>query len=344
MCYSKSTFTVKQFSTLFAKWALKNGGTLFPIFFDSSVVLGNSLFNPSINIDQNGVGTFVFREANYRYLRPVKNLRSLTSSGTIQYLKPKNGKICNSFFLAQYDFFSTKLNYNPVIRIDKTFRPSLPLNSDFNYSTLEDLRIGNFGENFNFIGNIVTENGKRRPFYFEIDKLNCNTNQFSLQNQRVIDHIAMNKLEKNWVPIEGKYGEFVRWPLTLPESGHLSAQVISMLKLKLGENQVLENSNVYGGSQIAKLDDGYISIIHSKYKGNRKNNHRYLHQFFYYDTDLNFIKASKPFTFLDFDTEFCSGLTIHLEKIYLTFSCNDSLNFVLSFDKSALIWEQKYVT
>jgi hypothetical protein len=327
---------------LFSKWAIKNGGTLFPITFDPTLTRGNSVFNPSISIDAEGTGTLVFRRTNYRYLRPIRNMKSLTSSGSIQYLKPRTDKITNSFFVVKYDFSPSQLNSLPIIVIDKAYWPIFDSNPDFDYSTLEDLRISRFGKKFNFIGNIGMQEGNRRPFYFEIDDINRSQERFHLQNQRAINHPEMHKVEKNWIPIEGNGCELVRWPLVSQESGIDSAQVVSIVEISAKEKNDDEYPNIYGGSQFVEFDGGYISVVHSRHSGIRKNNHRYLHQFFFYDKNLKFIKSSKPFTFLGFDTEFCSGIAIHLEKIFLSFSCNDSLNFVLSFDKKAPIWNGNY--
>jgi hypothetical protein len=323
---------------LLTKWAIENGGTLFPITFDPTITEGNSVLNPSISIDEKGNGTFVFRRTSYRYLRPTRNLKSLTSTGSIQYLKPTNHEISNSFFIAQYDFSRGDLNSHREITIDRSFWPILAPNSDYNYSTLEDLRISRFERTLNFIGNISTQDGSRRPFIFEIDDLNHTQESFHLRNQRVINRLDMNQIEKNWIPIEGRGLEFVRWPLFSNDSGIDSAQVVAIDEIGVKEKSNQEHSNIYGGSQFVRFDDGYISVIHSRHSGNRKNNHRYLHRFYFYDANLKFIKSSKAFTFLGFDTEFCSGIAIYLEKIYLSFSCNDGLNFVLSFDKNALTW------
>ena len=324
---------------MFAEVALGKGGILFPIFFNSNFTSKSSVLNPSISIGEDGTGTFVFRRTNYRYLRPVKNLPSLTSTGSIQYLRTGTEAISSTFFLAQFDFSSSHLNKVQTIKIDKTYNPVLPIQTKFDYSTLEDLRICSINEKFTFLGNIATAENMRRPFYFEIDKFEKNQDHFSLVNEQIIENSYMSKCEKNWLPIERRYGEFVRWPLAVKKSEKKFAEVISIFRSDSLSADFGEHPKVYGGSQFVLYEDGYIAVIHFKEDGYRKNTHRYLHQFFYYDKNLEFVKSSKPFTFLGFDTEFCSGIAVYSDTIYVSFSCNDSLNFVLSFNSSALIWD-----
>lgn len=327
---------------MFSEWALKNGGTLFPIVFNANLIANKSLLNPSLSISEDGTGTFVFRSTNYRYLRPVRNLSSLTSTGSIQYLSSQTGAISNSFFLAHHDFHSNNLNTSMTIEIDRIQTPILPMLSEFDYSTLEDLRISRFEAKVILLGNIATTEGKRRPFYCEIDSIDRDQDQFRLLKQQSLEISNMNMIEKNWLPIEGRYGEFIRWPMSLKMSGDRLAQVISIFQPELQTEIFIEQPNIYGGSQFARYEEGYIGVIHFRKNGIRKNNHQYLHQFFFYDKDFNFIKNSKPFSFLGFDTEFCSGISIYKDKIYVSFSCNDSLNFVLSFNRTESLWDSTH--
>jgi hypothetical protein len=324
---------------MFSEWALKNGGTLFPIFFSSSLTSSKSFLNPSLSISDDGTGTFVFRTTNYRYLRPVRNLSSLTSTGSIQYLCPKSTTISNAFFFAHHDFSSSNQNFSTTIEIDRIHSPIVPPNKEFDFSAIEDLRICRFGTTFILLGNIATAEGMRRPFFCEIDPIQKNQNQVPLLNLQTIEISNMNKVEKNWLPIEGRYGEFIRWPISLQKSGTRFAQVVSILQPQLHTPNFREQPNLYGGSQFARYKEGYISVIHFRKNGIRKNNHQYFHQFFFYDINLRFVKSSKPFCFLGFDTEFCSGIATYKDKIYVSFSCNDGLNFVLSFNLAARIWD-----
>lgn len=334
--------TLELENILFSEWALKNGGTLFPIVFNANLIANKSLLNPSLSISEDGTGTFVFRSTNYRYLRPVRNLNSLTSTGSIQYLSSQTGATSNSFFLAHHDFPSNNLKTSKPIKIDRIQTPILPLSSGFDYSTVEDLRISRFEGRLILVGNIATTKGKRRPFYCEVDSINRDRNHFRLLNLQCLEISNMNMIEKNWVPIEGHYGKFVRWPMSLQMSGNRIAQVISIFQQELQTEIFIEQPNIYGGSQFVRYENGYMGVIHLRKNGIRKNNHQYLHKFFLYDKDFNFVKSSNSFSFLGFDTEFCSGLSIYKDKIYVSFSCNDSLNFVLSFNRSESLWEHNH--
>lgn len=327
---------------MFLKWALKNKGTFFPIFFSSKLTTQVSVFNPSLSISKDGIGTFVFRTTKYRYLRPTINLKNLTSTGSIQYLYPKGEKLSNSFFFTTHDFTLNTAHCSTAIQVNSVARPNFISGEEFDYSAIEDFRICRNGERFILLGNIGIKDGFRRPLLYEIDPKDCFREKVNMQNPMIIDEVNMNKIEKNWLPIEDRPGEYVRWPISHDISGQRFAQIKSILNTQMHNTKLIEQSNIFGGSQLVKFDSGYLCITHSRKTRGRKNNHQYFHQFLYYDLNFRLMKTSNPFTFLGFDTEFCSGLTIFDNKIFLSFSCNDSLNFVLSFNLTEKIWDEDF--
>jgi hypothetical protein len=323
---------------VFSEWALKNEGTIFPISFSHGIVKNRSILNPSISVSQDGMGTLVFRTTNYRYLRPVGKFTSLTSTGAIQYLYGKNQPASNSFFFAQYDFSPNYSKSVVNIKLNKVSLPLLPELTNYNFESLEDLRICSQDGKLVLLGNLLISGNKRRPVYFEIGCLSKESELIPLNELHIIDYPNMMNIEKNWVPIEGDLTRVVRWPLSSESSGTNKA-IITMLNEETSRiEEIEEHSNLFGGSPFIKYEKGFLAIVHTRELGQRKNNHKYLHKFMYYNSNFELLKSSKPFTFLGFETEFCSGISIYNEKIYISFSCNDSLNFVISFSKSSALW------
>lgn len=324
---------------MFSEWALKNEGTIYPISFSPGIVKNRSILNPSISVSKDGMGTLVFRATNYRYLRPIGNFISLTSTGAIQYLYEKKQPASNSFFLAQYDF---SLNYSKSvvnIKLNKLFLPLLPELSKYNFESLEDLRICAQDRKFVLLGNILISANRRRPVYFEIESFSKENEVIPLRELRIVDHANMMKIEKNWVPIEGDLNRVVRWPLSSKSSGKNNAIITTLNQETSRTEKIEEHPNLFGGSPFIKYESGFLAIVHIRELGKRKNNHKYLHKFMYYNSNFELLNSSKPFTFLGFETEFCSGISIYKEKIYIAFSCNDSLNFVISFSKFSALWD-----
>jgi hypothetical protein len=297
-----------------------------------------SIFNPSISVSQDGVGTFVFRSTNYRYLRPVGNFTSLTSTGAIQYLHVKKQPVSNSFFLAQYDFSLNSSKSVVDINIDRISLPILPKLAKYNFETLEDLRICAQEGKLVLLGNLSISGNRRRPIYFEIAHFSKENELITLRELRIIDYPSMMKIEKNWVPIEGDLNRVVRWPLSAKSAGKHKAIITILNEETSSIQEIQEHPNLFGGSPFIKYENGFLAVVHIRELGKRKNNHKYLHKFMYYNRNFELLKSSKPFTFLGFETEFCSGISIYKEKIYISFSCNDSLNFVLSFSKFSNLW------
>lgn len=326
---------------MFLDWALKNGGTLYPLTFSPDIVKNRSIFNPSISISQDGIGTLVFRTSNYRYLRPTPNFSSLTSTGSIQYLYGKKQIISNSFFFAQHNFSLVSSNSVVAINIDRISLPEFPEREKHDFRSLEDLRICAQDQKFTLLGNLLLEN-RRRPIYFETELYSEWKKVIPVRNLCVIDFPGMMNIEKNWVPIEGDPNQVIRWPISSKSETHLRAS-ISVIRRENNEIQdTREQCTLFGGSPFIRYEDGFLTVVHYRESGKRKNTHRYLHKFIYYDRNFEVLQSSLAFTFLDFDTEFCSGISIYKDRIYMSFSCNDSLNFVVSFSKLSNLWSSNF--
>lgn len=151
-------------------------------------------------------------------------------------------------------------------------------------------------------------------------------------------------MEKNWQPITDR-------PFTFMYNPNTSETVtLSMYDLKESDNHNTPSfineiktpgydGGLSGSSQLIHLKDGrYISICHTSHRYTAPNSFfrwYYNHYFVVYDNNLNQIKVSTPFHFVDECLEFCCGMCIHDDNVYISFSIFDGSTNLLSipYDK-----------
>jgi len=318
---------------LFLSWALQNEGTLYPIFFDQKITRDKSILNPSLSISNEGIATIVFRGTDYKYIRPASNLDYFTESGSIEYIKPRKHFPYIPFFFAIHDF-SKKIDGTSVspIEIKKIYSPVFDDNFTIHYSSIEDLRICRVNKKLTLIGNIQWRGKMRRSVYFDIQEIHPNISQVIIENLEIMNSEGLSSIEKNWVPIEDVSDTFVRWPnpteLFLKSSVDEKTSVTNFPQFK---------RELFGGSPLVIFQNGYLSIAHSRVSAQKFNNHRYMHTLIFYNKKFEIEYMSKPFTFMGYETEFCSGISVYSDKVFLSYSCNDSLNFIISINSSTIL-------
>ena len=94
-----------------------------------------------------------------------------------------------------------------------------------------------------------------------------------------------------------------------------------------------------GNCQTVKYKDGYLSIVHDtkRYMNyNSKLIPSYKHYFVQYDKDLNIIRTSKPFNFEVNDIEFCCGLQLKDNIVYISYSVYDAIPVLIQFDEDLI--------
>lgn len=320
----------------FVDWSLQRGGRLYPIFFSPNMIQGQNFMNPSIFVFSSNNALLVFRSSDYRYLRPTNHLRSLTSTGGIQYLFfKKNGK-SDPFFLVTVNFETLSNSRVVPIKVTRQLETELHINRNFRASTIEDLRITKVDDSIVMLGNIEVGSGKRRPIFLTTGLPKQNQEIIRINCEYLIDYGGLRQVEKNWVPIESKVDKFVRFPYPVQLSSSVKLINNETYQYEMFQSRCEEMSGMLGSTPLSKLRDGYLALVHSKTLGSSRNNHRYWHRCIYYDKNFRVEKVSKPFTFLGFDTEFCTGLSIYEDKVYLSFCCNDGVNFILVIDSVTL--------
>lgn len=141
---------------------------------------------------------------------------------------------------------------------------------------------------------------------------NLETN--TIENGNIIESLNPNDCEKNWIPIGKKI--IYKWhPLQLGE----------IINNKLIIDTTKETPKIFkhlrGSSNIVEYNDEYWCIVHGvKYSTPRK----YYHMIVILDKEYNLKKYSVPFYFETYMIEYCLGILIENNNLYMSVSRNDS--------------------
>lgn len=125
-------------------------------------------------------------------------------------------------------------------------------------------------------------------------------------------------IEKNWQPIEDKPGICIYH--------HNEFKLLDIFNnnfLKTNNN----HADLYGSSQIIRYNNGYLGICHK-----RTSSFEYLHYFIRYDSHLNIIKISSPFSFLGAMVEFVNHIELKDNKIKILVSIHDQLLYEFNIE------------
>jgi glycosyltransferase involved in cell wall biosynthesis len=118
--------------------------------------------------------------------------------------------------------------------------------------------------------------------------------------------------EKNWMPwVDGEQLSFVY---------RLGTLLDSKGETTLAHNVPWDVARISGGSQVVKIDDGFIAIVHEAGQIPGRPNRYYQHRFVLFDADNKPSHISLPFFFHGKEIEFAAGLVFNPEKRQLTVS------------------------
>lgn len=162
------------------------------------------------------------------------------------------------------------------------------------------------------------------------------TENFEIGNEIIVNPEEFaNTNEKHWSPVEGKPFTFIRWcnPTDIveidPETGNISNRIVLDKKENIGQKR--------GNCQTVRYNDGYLSIVHDTRRLINKNGEftvQYRHYFIEYDNEFNITRMSNPFNFEYPEIEFCCGLQLDENDVYVSYSVFDSSSAIIKFNKS----------
>lgn len=151
---------------------------------------------------------------------------------------------------------------------------------------------------------------------------------------------------KNWMPITDMPYHFIDTanPLRIVKADPVTGDVEVVVEKP--KQPIFQGFDMpRGSSHCIPFRDGHLCMVHTcqmYYTGNKRKYARYLHAFVYFNRDWDIEKVSPLFSFNDFLVEFCCGMAMKDDDMYISFAVEDNMSYVLKMPKEAIerfIWE-----
>ena len=230
-----------------------------------------------------------------------------------------------SYLMSKNNILSTNEKVrtkNAVLKLNNNFEPES--NIIFMYENLDN----KLGKDTNILGlediRLFTENNKLKWIAtsreFSINSTNSivigdyNLETYTIENGNIIESISLFECEKNWIPIENKI--IYKWhPL----------QIGQIINNKLIISTSTQTPPIFkhlrGSSNIVEYNNEFWCVVHGvKYTAPRK----YYHLIVILSKEYKIKNYTVPFYFDRYGIEYCLGLLIENNIIYMTASRNDS--------------------
>lgn len=299
---------------------LENGGTIYPLEFETENKTG--LLNPSILIKDNKI---LINIRHCQYTLYHTNGKFESRWGPLCYLNPEN------------DITLTTTNYlgewkdNELINPTKVDTSNFDVKPLWQFIGLEDARLVDW-ENNTYLSGVrrdTTTNGEGR---MELSKI---VNNKEVSRFRIpVPFNNPSYCEKNWMPILDMPFHYVKWcnPVEIVKV-NINGETEQIF---LGKNIISTRKDMRGGSQVIKIGNHRICIIHETDLWKNTQNNKdgtYRHRVIVFDDNWNIIKRTPAFDFMTGMIEFCSGLAEYNNKILITFGFSDNAAFLLEIPK-----------
>ena len=315
----------------FVKRALHLGGTIKPLLIPTNMMDGPSLTNPSV-LNINDTIVVNIRNVNYTLYHSELN-RFEHRWGPLSYIHPEHD---NHLRTTNYiSVLDDNLDSQFISKVDTS---SLDVEPLWDFVGLEDARLINWDNKLFLCGvrRDTTTNGQGRMELSEIIFENNTVREIS--RFRIPSPNESEYCNKNWMPILSKPYHFIKWcnPLEIVVADPLARTCSTALS---SESFISGFADWRGSSQVIKLEDKYICIVHETdlYRseiGNKDATYR--HRFLMWDSNWNLVKISKIFSFLDTKIEFCCGMDTYKNNILITFGIQDNAAFILKVRENCI--------
>lgn len=315
----------------FAKYAIEHGGKIKPLLIPSNITEGNSIFNPTVLIDNGKIIVNLRQMQNIILHSEKKKFQHIW--GPFRSLNPENDPtIKTKNFLL---FLDNDLDVTDYFYVDTSALDTPPL---YGYIGLEDARLVSWDNKWYLCGvrRDARSDGQGR---IELSEIVFENNSIKEVSRFRIPAPGLNSsyCEKNWMPILDTPYHFVKWTnpteIVKADINHKTCETIFL------GNQIPLEKDLRGGSQVIPWDEGYMCIVHESNifatKDNKADAH-YFHRFVVWDRNWNIVKTSKIFSFLNGHIEFCAGAAIHNENLLITFGFQDNSSFILELPIAAV--------
>lgn len=326
-----------MYNNTFIKNLLDKGGDIAPLVIPSKLMKGVTLLNPSI-INNDGKLIVNLRNCNYTLWHTDLGQPFENQWGPLVYLNPENDlHLKTENILIEINDDLSIVNDSATL-IDMKLNVSNPL---WEFHGLEDARLVKWEEKLYLCGvrRDTTENGQGR---MELSEIYFNGSTYEEIKRYRIPSPGKNDsyCEKNWMPILDKPFHFIKWS-DPTEIVYFDIHSNMTTVANLQKQSLPLHNDFRGSSQVLTLtDDKKIAIVHeTKLFTNElgRKNAIYEHRFIIWDKDWNIIKVTDPFSFMGFDIEFCCGLALKNNYLYIPFSCQDNMAFICKIPLNQII-------
>lgn len=315
----------------FAKFALKNGGSIHPLIIPSEHTNGTGLMNPSILVDGDKIRVIV-RHVNYTFYHSEKKLFQ-HQWGPLTYVHPEN-----DMHLRTINYYCELDNDYKITRFNKIDTSKFPDKELWDFVGLEDARI------FKWDGKLYISGVRRDLDTVGTGRMELCEIEVTEDAVKEISRFRIpppndpnSYCEKNWMPILDMPFHYVKW--TNPtEVVKVDPETETSSTFSLS-GQINLPRDVRGGSQVIKAGDFYLACTHEvdlfKSEVGRKDA-VYRHRFIIWDKNFNIVKYSKDFAFMDGHVEFCIGIARHNSNLLMTFGFQDNAAYLLKVPETII--------
>ena len=316
-----------------AKYALENGGSIYPLIIPGELTGSTGLMNPSIlNVD--GKIIINIRHVNYTFYHSEKKLFQ-HPWGPLTYLHPENDqhlRTWNWYVELDDQYRITRYNKIDTDKFD-TYEPK------WDFVGLEDARLINWNNKIYISGvrRDTTTNGQGRMELSEIviekDSVK-EISRFRIPTPNNIDSYC----EKNWMPVLDLPYHYVKWsnPTEVVKVDPITQTCTTVFV----DDTRLFSVDPRGGTQIVKYGDYYIALTHEvdlfKSTVGRKDA-VYRHRFIVWDKDWKVVSYSNSHSLMNGHVEFAVGMCFQGTDVLITFGFQDNAAYLLKIPFEKMI-------
>jgi hypothetical protein len=316
----------------FVKYVIEKGGYIKPLMIPPHLMVGSSLTNPSVMVVDKII-IVNLRNTNYTLYHSELN-RFEHKWGPLSYIHPENDMHLRT--ANHITYLDNNLDIIQSSKIDTsnfdTYEPK------WEFIGLEDARLINWnGKNYAIgVRRDLDIKGTGRMELSELefdDKYVKEISRYRIPGPPPDNEYCM----KNCTPIEGMPYHLLKWtnPTTLmrfnPDGS--ATDIIETESFIPGYN------DMRGGSQVIKIDGGYITIIHETQLYNSEQGRKdatYRHRFVIWNDNFQIKHFSPLFSFLNMKIEFCCGMASFNDDWLITFGAQDNSAYILRVSKKVV--------
>ena len=312
------------------------GGKINPILIPSNITNGTGLCNPSIFFHDNKL-KMILRHVEYTLFCSEGTQKFKSKfEGPVSYYHPDNDlNLRTNNYYCEID-----VNTLEVLRHNKIDTTKLDVKPIWHFIGLEDARLVYWNNRYYGCGvrRDTTTNGTGR---IELSELEINDNSVTeIKRSRIEVDDTSSYCEKNWMPIIDKPFHFIKWCNPV-EVVKVNLDTNSSKRVFISKNPeiAIPGGDLRGGSNLIPWEDGYISIVHiCEFVPKNINGYKdsdYYHKFVIWNSDFTINKITDTFNFMTGKIEFCIGLELINNHIYIAFSFHDNGSYIVKIQNDA---------